>query len=234
MKATANTAAVPMLLGALLVCAQNSAFAASPSVVIPVGGGGDGGGYADYPYTYHSSTVQEGYARGIADVIRSAGDYNLSTSAAAVNFSQARQQEIENQKKWTQAYFDIRNINRQAFDAEQKRQRASPEDWIRYAQAGRPKRLSASELDSVTGEIHWPMLLTVQDFSPQRVELQKAFSDRAYHGVMGADVFLRVLQVTDDLLSSLKTEIGNLPADKYVAAKRFLQSLAFEAGQPAG
>ena len=86
----------------------------------------------------------------------------------------------------------------------------------------------------MTGEIHWPLLLTVQTLSPQRVELEKAFADRAYHGVMEAEIFLRVLQVTDDLISSLKSQVHSLPADQYVVAKRFLESLAYEAGQPAG
>jgi hypothetical protein len=191
--------------------------------------------YYGYPYGYNNTgTVAQGYARGMADVIRSQGDYNLNTSAAAVNLSQARQQEIDNQKKWTQTYFDIRDINRQVFDSEQKRRRGSPEDWIRYAQAGKPKRLSPSELDNVTGEIHWPILLTGQDYGAQRTELQKAFADRAYHGVMNAETFLKVLQVAEDMMTGLKSRVRNLPSDQYVSAKRFLESLAYEAGQPAG
>jgi hypothetical protein len=230
MKVTECYATILLATGVLVGQAQSATPAGSPSLVLPVGGMS----YNDYPYSYHSSTLQEGYARGIADVIRAKGDYNLSTSAAAVNFSQARQQEIENQRKWEQAYFDLHNLNRQMFESEQKRRRGSPEDWIRYAQAGKPKRLSASELDTVTGEIRWPMLLTAREYSSQRVELEKAFSDRAYHGVLGAETFLMVLQLTDDLMASLKQQIRNLPADKYIAAKRFLESLAFEAGQPAG
>jgi hypothetical protein len=188
-----------------------------------------------YPYGYYqSSTPGEGYARGLADVIRSEGDYNLSTSAAAINLSIARQQEIQNRKLWTQTYFDMRDINRQVYDSEQKRLRGSPEDWIRYAQAGKPKRLSPSELDSLTGEIRWPILLTAKQYSDQRVELEKAFADRAYHGVMGAETFLKVLRLTEGLISSLKSQISALPSDKYVVAKRFLESLAYEAGQPAG
>ena len=154
-------------------------------------------------------------------MIRAEGDYNLSSSAAAVNLSMARQQEIENQKKWTQTYFEIRDINRQVFDTEQKRRRGSPEDWIRYAEAGKPKRLSPSELDAVTGEIHWPMLLTAQDYSSHRIELEKAFAERAYHGVMEAETFLKVLQLTDELTASLKSQIRDVPAEKYVVANGF-------------
>ncbi len=192
-----------------------------------------GYGYG-YPYVDRSSTPFEGYARGMADVIRSRGDYNLSSSSAAINLSEARQKEIENAKLWTKTYFEIRDINRQVFNTEQKRLRGTPEDWARYAQAGKPKRLSPSELDAVTGEIRWPMLLTGQDFTAYRVELEKAFAERAYHGVMGADSFLRVLRLTDGLIAGLKVRIRDVPADKYVIARRFLESLAYEAGQPAG
>ena len=191
--------------------------------------------YYTYPNAYHhSSTPLEGYGRGIAAVIRSQGDYNLSSSAGALDLSEARRREIENQKLWTKTYFEIRDINRQAFEAEQKRLRATPAEWIRFAEAGRPSRLSPSELDTVTGEIHWPILLTAPAYSTHRREVQKAFADRAYHGVLGAETFLRVLQLTDDMLSELKSRIRLLPADNYVTAKQFLQSLAFEAGQPAG
>ena len=194
------------------------------------------GAYAQYPWGGydHASTLSEGFGRGLGAVIRAQGEYNLNTSAAAINISLARQQEIENRKRWTQSYFEIRDLNRQGFEAETKHLRGTPEDWLRVAQAGKPKRLSPSELDIVTGEIHWPILLTARNYSGQRVELEKAFADRAYHGVLEADAFLKVVQLTEDLLSNLKTEVRNLPAGQYLVAKRFLESLAYEASQPAG
>ena len=215
MKAFAYFAAGTLAIGAMVAQAQTSATTGGKTAAVTVIPS-VAGPYTGYPYGYYgSSTPGEGYARGIADVIRAQGDYNLSSSAAAVNLSMARQQEIENQKKWTQTYFEIRDINRQVFDTEQKRRRGSPEDWIRYAEAGKPKRLSPSELDAVTGEIHWPMLLTAQDYSSHRIELEKAFAERAYHGVMGAETFLKVLQLTDELAASLKSQIRDLPSEKY-------------------
>ncbi len=44
----------------------------------------------------------------------------MSTSAAAVNFSEARRREIENNKLWVQTYFDVRAINQQVREAEIK------------------------------------------------------------------------------------------------------------------
>jgi hypothetical protein len=191
--------------------------------------------YSSYPYggSFASSSV-EGIGRGIGEVIRAQGEYNLSTSAAAVNFSEARRREIENDKLWVQTYFDTREINRQARDAEIKRERGNPEDWIRYAQAGRPKLLSNSELDAVTGKIRWPLLLTGTEYSTQRAELEKVFANRAYHGMVSLDGLYEVNDLTDGMLSGLRSQIHDVPSDQYLEARRFLENLAYEATQPAG
>jgi hypothetical protein len=239
MRATACLAAAMLALGAAMVQAQNANTNASTTVAVtPLRGyGGEGRyGWGGYPWGGydHASTFSEGFGRGLDAVIRAQGEYNLNTSAAAINVSLARQQEIENRKRWTQSYFEIRDLNRQGFEAETKRLRGTPEDWLRVAQAGKPKRLSPTELDIVTGAIHWPILLTARSYSGQRVELEKAFTDRAYHGVLEAETFLKVLQLTENLLSDLKTQVRDLPTGQYLAAKRFLESLAYEASQPAG
>jgi hypothetical protein len=236
MKITIGLAVAVLAVGGTIAQAQRMtpAVSVSTQTATPMSSPFSYSPYA-YPFGYdHASTVQEGYARGIGDIIRSQGEYNLNTSVAAINFSQARIQEIENAKKWTEAYFDIRNYNKQQYDAEQKRRRGTAEDWIRLAQLGMPKRLSPSELDSVTGELHWPLLLTTPEYSVNRIEVEKAFADRAYHGVLEAEAYLKISHLIEGMLSSLKAKIRDLPASQYVAATRFLESLAYESSQPAG
>ncbi len=191
--------------------------------------------YGGYPYGYWgSSTALEGFGRGLGDMINAFGQYNLATSAAVVNLSEARRSEISNDKLWTQTYFEMRDVNRQNREAELKRQRGNPENWARYAQAAKPKPLGNQELDAVTGEIRWPILLGLADFAAQRARLEKAFADRAYHGVMGAEDYLVVHQVADEMLTGLRDRVASLPPQQYVVAKRFLESLVYEASQPAG
>jgi hypothetical protein len=192
------------------------------------------GGAGDYPYSYHSSTAAEGYARGMSEVIRAQGDYNLSTSAAAVNLSEAQRQEIENRKVWTQNYYEIREMNRQFREAQLKRERPTPEYWVRYAQAGKPKPLANKELDAVTGEIHWPVLLTAKDYETQRESLDKLFKDRAYRGALGAEDFLTAKRLIGEIGDNLSKHIQDLPTQQYIEAKRFLSSLEYEAHTPAG
>ena len=190
--------------------------------------------YGGYMYPYQSSTAAEGYGRGLADVIRSTGQANLANSAAAINWTEARRRQIENQKQWTETYFAMREINRRSVEAERARHRGNAEDWVRYAQAGKPKLLSNQDLDAVTGQIHWPILLTSNDFDAQRTQLEKLFAGRAYHGVMGANDYLAAVRVTGELLAGMKAQIRDVPAQQYMVAKRFLESLAYEASLPSG
>jgi hypothetical protein len=189
--------------------------------------------YQSYPYT-HASTFQEGVARGVGDVIRSAGEYNLATSAAAVNWTDARKRQIESDLQWLKTYYEFKDIKAQARAAELARQRVSPEEMVRFAQAGKPRPLSPRELDAATGKIRWPILLNSEEFAAGRNQVQKVFEDRAYHGVIGAAEFVRVSHLADQMLADLKSQIRSVPADQYVEARRFLVSLAYEAGQPAG
>ncbi len=192
-----------------------------------------GGGYP-YGAWSRSLTAAEGFGRALGDMITGLGQYNLNTSAAAVNLSLARQSEINNDKLWTQTYFQMRDINREHREVAIRRERGNPEDWARYAQVGRPKPLGNQSLDAVTGEIRWPILLNLPDFATQRAVLEKAFANRAYHGVLGAEEYLAVRQVTGEMLAGLRDRVADLPPQQYLVARRFLESLAFEASQPAG
>jgi hypothetical protein len=190
--------------------------------------------YGGYAYPVQTSTPIEGIAHGLADVIRSIGDANLSNSTAAINLGEARRREIENRKQWTETYFAMREINRQNREAERDRHRSNAEDWTRHAQAGKPKQLGNNDLDAVTGAIRWPILLTAKDFELQRARLEKLFADRAYHGVVNAEEFQAISQLTQEMVAGLKEHIQDYPAQQYIAAKKFLESLAYEAGRPAG
>lgn len=224
------------ILGCGVVLAQNeqgkkkSAFDDGYVPVVPqsptvVGGGGWGGGY-------HASTAAEGAARGMADVVRSAGDYNLATSAAAINMTEAQRRSIENSREFTDAYFDLREVNRKARAAE-RGPRLTQEELIRIAQSGAPKPLSTSQLDPLSGRLAWPALLTADEFAKGRQSVDQLFARRAQYGGLGFDE----LQAFDAAVQALMDELGAVVAQvkpqDYTQAKRFLQSLASEARKPA-
>ena len=66
--------------------------------------------YGGYPgYSSGGGTVAGNAMNGMASMISAKGDYNLSTSAAAINMTQAQKNEIENRQLYTNTYFDMRH-----------------------------------------------------------------------------------------------------------------------------
>jgi len=93
---------------------------------------GGGGGYG------FSSTVEEGIQRGFADVIRSAGQYNLLTAQAAVNCAEAVRLDAENRFRMVQGYFEASRLNREYQQAVNRM--PDPETVLRYLETLRPQR----------------------------------------------------------------------------------------------
>jgi len=181
---------------------------------------------------YHASTAAEGAARGMADVIRSQGAYNEATSQAAINMTEAQRRDIENRQKWTETYFEMRRINK-AYQDSLKKPR-TPEAMLRYAAAGKPKRLTANEFDTVSGSIHWPESLRVDKYTAQRRQLDELFSERASKGAITGRQRNQIKSLAETMIEGLQQDIDSFRPQDYVAAKQFLNSLAYEATLPAG
>ena len=185
-------------------------------------------GYVDN----RASTPAESYARGMSDVVRSRGQYNLDTSAAAINVSQARSNEIDNYSKWTNTYFEARATNR-AYRAAEKGPRPSSEDWVRWAKEGAPKPLSPGQFDPVTGKINWPTMLQASEFAELRSEMDELFAKRATESSLTIQDFVKIDNTAKSLLAELKKYIRDVPANQSIASKEFVKSLAGEVRQPA-
>lgn len=184
-------------------------------------GGYGGGGYR------HASTAAEGFQRGMADVVRSTGAYNLMTSEAMINVETARQQYISNRLYGTQTYFEMRRLNKEARAAEAG-PRPTQQDVIRYAQERAPNRLTASEVDPLTGNIAWPSLLQEDAFKTEREELEKLYSERAGRGSLSASEVMKANQLIEQMDSTLQANVSKVSSLLYSPAKSFLKSLSYE------
>jgi hypothetical protein len=186
------------------------------------------GGYGGYGGGYHASTAAEGFQRGMADVIRSTGAYNLMTSQAMSNVEDARQKYISNRLYGTQTYFEMRKLNKQARAAEAG-PRPTQQDVIRYAQERAPNRLTASEVDPLTGSIAWPSLLQEDAFKTEREELEKLYGERAGRGSLTASEVMKANQLIQQMDATLQANVSKVPSLLYSPAKSFLKSLSYEA-----
>ena len=181
-------------------------------------------------YRYRSATVGESYARGFAAMTYARGQYNRLTAEARVLHADAYRSEIANHELAAGTYFAMRQANREARAAE-RRPRATAADLARFAAQAKPNRLSPSELSN-TGQIAWPILLQANEFAAFRVEMEDAFAQRAANGGTGLDDHVKVGQTTKVMLDVLKAHVGGVQPMDYMAARRFIESLAHEARQP--
>jgi hypothetical protein len=210
-----------MLIFALVVVGLCTWSAIAPAQFAIGVGGWDSG--------YHASTAAEGALTGMANAISAQGQYNLSTSEAAINMEEAQRRDIENRGKWTETYFEMRRTNK-AYQDSLKKPR-DPEAALRYAQAQKPKRLTLSEL-GVSGDIHWPAKLSADKYADERQELDKLFTERAQKGSLSAKEASQVRDTTRAMLDDLKADIDSMAPADYTKSKQFIVSLSYEASMP--
>lgn len=201
-------------------------FEANQAAVAAAGSGGAarGGGGILFP----GSTVGGDIARGQAEFIRAAGEFNLNNSKTAINLQTAKSMEMDNRLRWTETFFEMRRVNRtnRALEAGP---RPTMDQVVHYARMQAPRRLASTQLDPVTGEIVWPPLLTDKAFTDNRDFLQGKFKERAQQG--GSIDIAQIEEVetaVDDFKDELK-EVGLRRSPKrYGAARTFLDSLKLE------
>ena len=182
---------------------------------------------------HHASTAAEGAQRGMADVIRSQGAANLMNSEAMINVEEARSKYIQNRLQWTDTYFQMKTINKQYRDA-QRRPPPSPQQAIRLNQQRLPDRLSAQKVDPLVGDIKWPFAFQMDVFADDKEEIEALFAKRAVQGYLTPEQFAAVRHHTASMASELKRQRAKIGGNFSIEGQKFLKSLDYEAGFPAG
>lgn len=214
----------------LSLCCGSWTLAQGGPVVAPVGPVAPP--IVNWSYVGHSSTAQEGYLRGAAAAIQSAGQANYLNSLAAVNLQEATRQAIENQNTY------IRNTLQNRELVRQHRERYLPraptkEEWQRVTEASLPDRLTPQQLDPVTGELVWPHILRSEEYRPFRERVDLLFSNRTPDNSGDGSPSQRELaSLIEAMQILLKSNIRTVTLSQYSSAKWFLKSLNYEAQLP--
>jgi hypothetical protein len=188
------------------------------------------GQFGFMPYGgYYASTAGEGYAIGMADMVRSAGMATLMTSKAAVNAQEAGSMYLDNVMKSTQGYIDRQRML-QSYQDSLRKPPPTSEQLYRMAQIGLPQALSASQLDPVSGKIAWPVVLRDEAFESYRKAAEGFFHDAtAKPEAFSYDSYNQFLQTSNDCLADLKSRIKDYRPNDYIQAKKFIESLTYAA-----
>jgi hypothetical protein len=184
------------------------------------------GSYGGWP-AYGGATTAAGSAMsGMSNVISSKGNYNLSTSEAAKNMTQAQSAEIQNRQQATDAYFEMRATNKAARAAEEG-PKPTMEQMVKIAHDGVPKPLGEGQMDPTTGKLNWPGALQDDNLASQRAVIDQLMAQQANYGYMSYSDQTKLRSTTDALLGELKAHIKEIPPPDYVASRTFLNSLVY-------
>jgi hypothetical protein len=224
-------AALALLVLAGLIWAQGSAQVYQQGVYAPPqhypvfpsgGGGGWGWGYGG------GGTAAGSYMNGMANVVRSAGYANVMNSLAAQNYEQAYSMDLANRLQATNTYFEMRRINTVA-RAEERGPPPTPAELAHYAEVMAPKRLTASQLDPVTGEVKWPAVLNDDRYASMREKIDQLFSQRQSNSGGGASDYRALNGAIESLRAAMVKNIRDYSTPAYLEARKFLDSLQYEA-----
>ncbi len=166
-----------------------------------------------------ASTAAEGYANGISNVISAQGQKNVSDSQAAINLTQARSAQIDNQVKSVNAFWEKNEIysqHQQAEFAQIQQQRQF------YLSRHGLTSLTPEEFDRATGAVNWPKVLDQKQYDQYRVVLDKLMKQRAYAGALTSDEYMAVTAANKDWRAMLAKQRGVYPENILSQMIRFI------------
>lgn len=186
----------------------------------------------NWSYYRHASTFEEGFLRGSAAVITAAGQKNYLDSVAYVNQQEAVRRRIENGGLYVRTYLENKELNRQ-YRERYKPVPPTKEQWDRITAAALPDRLSSEQFDPTTGQVVWPHILRMEEYTVLRERIDALMAVRTPdNSGDGSPVQRELAQLIDGMKHLLKANIDKVSASQYAAAKWFLISLDYEAQQP--
>ncbi len=158
------------------------------------------------------------------------GSSLLTSSQAAFSYQQAYSAYRENRLKYEQPYFQMRRENGSYRDA--MRQHATAEQIVESNKARLPGRLSPTEWDPGRGSVVWPAVLGTGGFANDRSQIDALFVARdadPQAAGLGSDNFHQIRTSIGKMSNHLVAEIKQISPDEYIAARKFLKRLEFEA-----
>ena len=178
-----------------------------------------------------ASTAAEGAANGMSNVIAAQGQRNLSNSQAAINLTQARSSQIDNQVKSVNAFWEknaIYSQHQQEKFADIQRQREF------YLSRHGLASLTPEEFDRASGTCNWPKVLEQKQYDQYRVVLDKLLKQRAYAGALTGDEYMEATAANKDWRAMLAKQKNVYPEQILSQMIRFVLKVNREVNENLG
>ena len=200
---------------------------------------------AHHPYSHHGHSygdlVVVARAMGMsaqalpnnyADALEAYNRYALATSQAAVNWQMAKSMAIRNQLEVAKARDEARRMNAAKYRSRQDNRllanRLTAEEKNHLARPA-SLQLPPDQIDRQTGKIRWPEALQAKTFDAARAELDElAAASRPASRDLAKCGSREIGKRIEEIKNQLREQIREMPPMEYVAAHKFLDSLADE------
>lgn len=197
-------------------------------------------------YSRYQHSALEGYLCGQAEIVRAfsecvtaqaavikaRADAQLSLAKAAETREQTRSIALDNDLKATKTFFEKRVLN-QNYRAQTATNRPTQEDLIRYSRAAVPERPTTYQLEPTRGTIYWPEVFRHEDFLEHRVQLDALFAQRETQPAgVGSAIYRQTQEIVAQMRTMLRGRVEAVTPMEYSAARKFLDSLAYESQFP--
>lgn len=140
----------------------------------------------------------------------------------------------DNQLKHVRTYFEKRKLNREYREAE-RRPRRTYQQITESGKRNAPDRLTVRQYDPYSGEISWPAALREAKYENARQYMNRLFVAHATAGGgIDSEHYGKVYSSLDKFQDMLGRNYESTNPQQWVAAKKFLKSLQYEARFPVG
>lgn len=159
---------------------------------------------------------------------------NSTNAKTLVTLQEVHSKALDNNLKAAKTFYDKRKQHEEYSQAQaDDKKRPTHEAIARYNRASLPKRPTEFQLCTLRGEINWPGALLDESFSNQRIMLSSLFAQRHSASLDSAeDISHEIQQHIKKMLEQLRSRVRDMSPAEYVAARKFLDSLAYEATLP--
>ena len=184
--------------------------------------------YRFYPPVARAATARESFSYGRAAEIWASGKYNLLTSKAWINAQEAYTKYLENRRLATRTYFENRALNRM-YRRQERGPHPTRAQIERMAKAGVPQRPTPEQLDPGKGNITWPRVLSKPGFSLDSQRIEAFFRQRSHPNRQPSTAeYHNAISAIGQMRLALRRQIYDLDPAEYIAARKFLDALAYE------
>jgi len=136
-------------------------------------------------------------------------------------------EKVQERIRDNEALYQFSNVHQSYRALQIAQNHAIGETATRVAHESVPRVLSSSEFNGENGKIAWPSPLLADEYKAPRAAIEKAMTGLL--GERGTENEAAIRDATREMVEILRSHIEELPADEYMLARKFLDSVEFTA-----